>query len=249
MHRRKVLVIHESHTMRRILAKSIESELSDCDVYEATSPGEGIERLHEDAFHVVVCGNEMTDIDGPGVHAAMRSGRTNKTTPFLLVTASPNRDNLDHLHAAGIKHILSMSSGGHELARRIDSVCDPRQSRKHERLVIPGTTAEIHGPTSNFPAETANLGAGGVLCDITYREDFAGLLTAETMTLHFPDNYPVESLTVPVRFLRMSITKWQDQETPRTIRMAWSFRDMSDDTQHQLHEVIATAMRNLDPDW
>lgn len=238
MKRRKVLVIHESHTMRRILARSIEGELGDVDVSEAFTPGEGIEQLHDKKYNVVVCGNEMTDIDGIAVHTAMRSGQRNRNTPFLLMTASPSAGSLKHMQTHGIDHVLPMPVSGKELARQIDSVCDPRDARVHERQAVPDSGAVVHSPSGDIRVNTVNIGAGGVLGDFDYFDDFASVFAADSMTLYFPADYGLAPLTVTVQFLRMSVSEWETPTRPKLMRMAWRFVEISEGERAVLHTAV-----------
>ena len=73
MRRRKVLVIHNSSTIRKVIRRYLLSELTDIDLIEADSAATGNEKFHEMEFDVILCGKEITDMDGLELHEKLRS--------------------------------------------------------------------------------------------------------------------------------------------------------------------------------
>lgn len=238
MRRRTILLVNEWHTMRHLISRFLFSEVPDVVVVEASSPEEGLQLARNESFDIIFTAREMRGMDGVTLARRLRSLEKNFDTPLVLITSDKSPEMCAKLQSQGIEHILGMPFGPKEIASLVNRLCNPIGWRTSERIHIPNTKALIHLGAIDLEADVVNLSLGGILLDAPYRDYFSFLPEAERISLIFAKDYEEDTLTLPVRFLRLGILAWDPEGKPLLVRMAWSFLDLSAEARQTLQRLF-----------
>ena len=225
MQQRVVLVIHTIRVVRTLLKQYILSELHDTQVVSAASAAEGLRKLNEQTFQVVVCGREMAGTDGPGIYHKMKKIIANQNTPFILITSSKIEEELQTLEPQGLYCMHSPFTSA-DLTARINRVCDPRSWRRHARVNVPNTQVLIHLENDTIVAELINISMTGILCEFEYSEEYTDLMRGTHLAVEFApefDGHRLENLWC--NFLRLFVLSWTPHNVPERVRGIWQFID------------------------
>lgn len=253
MPNRSVLVVHESVTLRRIMQRQILSELTDVDVQESPSAADAVVLLDKEPFQLVICGNEIGGMNGVTIYERMAKSGHNRSTPFLLLTSSPTPENLARFNQRGITNVLAVPCKAKDLAGRINALCDPRQWRRHDRIHIPDTSVIIRTDEMCLEGEVLNISRGGLLATLPCPRAVTLLLGPAELDVQFPDECGGAELRSEAIFLRLDVAEWESDTQPKTIRVAWRFRNLPEEEQTLLGEIIDRARDTMhldeyDPD-
>jgi DNA-binding response OmpR family regulator len=238
MHLRNILVVHEAKSIRNMLKTYILSEFNDTSVIEASSAAEGLQRLGEQEYAVIICSKQALGIEGTTLYAKMRNSSLNNDTPFLVSTSTSSEENIKELAKHGIEHYLISPFTPKELRTKIDSVCNPREWRTHERFSIPGTKA-----IANAEASVVNVSINGIACDLAYKKEYTDLMEGRPLTIRFsPELNGIQIKNVWCKFLRSNVLVWGVNcypiYVPELIRVVWQFIDLPDTDRKTLLQVF-----------
>ena len=242
MRMRKILIIHEARTTLSILKTYVISELNDAVVVEASSAAEGIEKLKESEFDVVVCGKTFREMDGISIYKEMCECENNKETPFVIITSSGSDKNIKELTDQGIEHYLISPFTPLELREIINVVCDPRKWRIHDRISVPDTKAVIHLNNDNVEADVINISMSGVLCDLICEKSYNELLNSTHITVNSPDKYDGAQIKILwCKIFRVNVLDWNTvyfpQCIPNHIRVIWQIVQISDEDKKVFENI------------
>ncbi len=96
-----VLVVDDFSTMRRIL-KNILKELGFANISEADNGKNALKELKKNEYGLVLCDWNMPEMSGLELLAAVRGDETLKGTPFVMVTAEAQKENILEAVKAGV---------------------------------------------------------------------------------------------------------------------------------------------------
>jgi sigma-B regulation protein RsbU (phosphoserine phosphatase) len=120
---RRILLVEDSSTMRRMLSMKIQDE-----GYEVFTANDGVEGLAKAAEEphpdLILTDYEMPEMDGAGLCKAVKSDKTLRTIPILLLTTLAEIDNkVAGLEAGGDDYILKPKSPDdfREMFKRIEA--------------------------------------------------------------------------------------------------------------------------------
>ncbi len=244
---RKILIIHESRTLRILLKRYIASDLSEFEVCEAASGEEGIQMLQHEKVEAIISGNKMQSMDGPAIKRIVHELPAHHETPFIVVTSSKKEDELVELLKEGIEHFLISPFTSKELGTKINAVCDPRKWRAQERISVPGTKAILHFGEKSVPAQVVNISQGGILFDLDYSEEHGNLLKNIFISVLFPAEYAsVELLSLRCKFHRLNMLTCDKEHNPEKIRIGLQFVDVSEINLKAIAAIFEQARGELE---
>ena len=96
---RNLLLVHGSGTIRNRLKSYILSELDDIAISEVSSSQEAIQKCREQKFELVLCGKELSDLNGLALFKKIQTPPINKEVAFILVTSTNTTENIKELLA------------------------------------------------------------------------------------------------------------------------------------------------------
>ena len=97
----KVLIVDDFATMRRIL-KNIMKQIGFSDITEADNGKNALKVLKSQQIDLVLCDWNMPEMPGIEVLNAVRADDELKTTPFVMVTAEAQKENILEAVKAGV---------------------------------------------------------------------------------------------------------------------------------------------------
>lgn len=248
MRMRKIIVIHDAKAIRRVLDTYIVSELNDSVVFECSSPVEALKELNEKEYDVIICGKSMKEMDGIDVFKAVCKTQVNEKTPFIIVTSTGSKQNLEEIVNSGIEHFLVSPFIPLELREMINKVCDPRKWRVVDRISIPDTKAIIHSTKGDVAGKMINMSLNGILCEIDCTQPYVDLLTSTHITVQFPlrfENAEIEVLWC--KLFRVHVLDWDTKYYPQCIptrmRVVWQVEKIADEHK-EIFSKINEKLRN-----
>ena len=87
---KKILVVDDEREWLLLLRWQL--ELLGCEIIEASSPSEILERIKNESFDLVLLDFGMPDITGDKICRMIREGERSKNTPVIFVTAYSQAD-------------------------------------------------------------------------------------------------------------------------------------------------------------
>lgn len=246
MRRRQVLIIHDSPMIRKVVKRYMLSEMNDVNPVEVENADLGVERICENEVDLVICGCEMSKLDGVSFHEKMRAESANRETPFLLITSNNKDEHLQELCQRGIENFLIIPFTAGELAEKVNDLCNPRGLRRHERVSVPGTRVVMHMGEIEIEAEVVNFSAGGFLCDLDNTDHLQALMTNPEVTLHIPEECGGGTISAETQFIHLSMLTWKSAKEPGKLRVAWRLKGLTEDAETMLKQAIRSAKSNFE---
>jgi CheY-like chemotaxis protein len=246
----RILVIHDSQTIQRILQGYFITEFSEAAVQTATS-GAALERLTGQTFDLVLCGNEMEALDACALKRVL-AGTRNQATPLLVLVFNPSPSKLRRFSEHGLEHILQPPFSPAELVRVVQSLYNPRAYRTQDRFSIPGNTALLWLAEHDISGVVVNISAGGMLCDHPLPDsggDLGALFRDPLVSLNFPPVMGAAQVVgIRAQVMRLQVTAWINAIQARHVRTAWRFLDMPEPAREGLVQALKQA-KAQQPHW
>jgi len=101
----KVLIVDDFATMRRIL-KNILKQIGFSNITEADDGKTALIELKKEQFDLVLCDWNMPEMSGLELLQKVRSDDGLKDTPFVMVTAEAQKDNILEAVKAGVNNYV-----------------------------------------------------------------------------------------------------------------------------------------------
>ena len=101
----KVLIVDDFATMRRIL-KNIMKQIGFSDITEADNGKNALKALKSDKIDLVLCDWNMPEMAGIDVLNAVRADNDLKDTPFIMVTAEAQKENILEAVKSGVSSYI-----------------------------------------------------------------------------------------------------------------------------------------------
>jgi two-component system chemotaxis response regulator CheY len=101
----KVLIVDDFATMRRIL-KNIMKQLGFTNITEAENGKDALKVLKGGGIGLVLCDWNMPEMPGIDLLNAVRADEQLKTTPFVMVTAEAQKENILEAVKAGVSSYI-----------------------------------------------------------------------------------------------------------------------------------------------
>ena len=100
-----VLIVDDYKSMLRII-RNLLSELGFSNVEEASDGSEALKKMRESKFGLVISDWNMEPMTGLQLLEEVRSDRTLKEVPFIMVTAESKTDNVIAAKKAGVDNYI-----------------------------------------------------------------------------------------------------------------------------------------------
>jgi len=101
----KVLIVDDFATMRRIL-KNIMKQIGFSDITEADNGKNALKVLKSQAIDLVLCDWNMPEMPGIEVLNTVRADDKLKATPFIMVTAEAQKENILEAVKSGVSSYI-----------------------------------------------------------------------------------------------------------------------------------------------
>ena len=122
----RFLVVDDFATMRRII-KNILRQAGYDDIVEADDGTTALPRLQTDHIDFVICDWNMPNMTGLDLLKTIRSDEALKETPFLMVTAEAQKDNIIEAIQAGVSNYVVKPFTPEILKEKIEQILSKRQ--------------------------------------------------------------------------------------------------------------------------
>ncbi len=101
----KVLIVDDFATMRRIL-RNILKQVGFTRICESDDGKNALKELKREKFDLVLCDWNMPEMSGLELLKAVRADTDLKDTPFVMVTAEAQKDNIVEAVKAGVNNYV-----------------------------------------------------------------------------------------------------------------------------------------------
>jgi len=119
----KVLIVDDFATMRRIL-KNILKQIGFSNITEADDGKTALTELKKEQFDLVLCDWNMPEMSGLELLQKVRSDDGLKDTPFVMVTAETQKDNILEAVKAGVNNYVVKPFTAETIGEKLKKVFD-----------------------------------------------------------------------------------------------------------------------------
>ncbi|MBW1614723.1 MAG: chemotaxis response regulator CheY [Deltaproteobacteria bacterium] len=119
----KVLIVDDFATMRRIL-KNILKQIGFSNIAEAENGKTALAELKKEQFDLVLCDWSMPEMSGLELLQKIRSDDELKDTPFVMVTAEAQKDNILEAVKAGVNNYVVKPFTAETIEEKLKKVFD-----------------------------------------------------------------------------------------------------------------------------
>jgi len=119
----KVLIVDDFATMRRIL-KNILKQIGFSNITEADDGKTALIELKKEQFDLVLCDWNMPEMSGLELLKKMKSDDGLKDTPFVMVTAEAQKDNILEAVKAGVNNYVVKPFTAETIGEKLKKVFD-----------------------------------------------------------------------------------------------------------------------------
>jgi len=119
----KVLVVDDFATMRRIL-KNILKQIGFSNIAEADNGKTALAELKKEQFDLILCDWNMPEMSGLELLQKIRSDDELKDTPFVMVTAEAQKDNILEAVKAGVNNYVVKPFTAETIGEKLKKVFD-----------------------------------------------------------------------------------------------------------------------------
>jgi len=119
----KVLIVDDFATMRRIL-KNILKQIGFSNIAEADDGKTALTELKKDKFDLVLCDWNMPGMSGLELLQNVRSDAGLKDTPFIMVTAEAQKENILEAVKAGVNNYVVKPFTAETIGEKLRKVFD-----------------------------------------------------------------------------------------------------------------------------
>jgi len=103
--RMKILVVDDFATMRRII-KNVLKQIGFTNISEAENGNSALKAMKSEKFDLVMCDWNMPEMPGIELLNKVRSDEELKNTPFVMVTAETQKENILQAVKAGVSNYV-----------------------------------------------------------------------------------------------------------------------------------------------
>jgi len=118
----KILVVDDFATMRKII-KNLLGQLGFKNVHEADDGATALAILKKDHFDLIICDWNMPKMSGLELLKTTRGMEDYKKTPFVMVTAEANKNNIVAAIQAGANDYIVKPFNANTLQEKIKKMC------------------------------------------------------------------------------------------------------------------------------
>ncbi|MCP4154752.1 MAG: response regulator [bacterium] len=242
MKKRRILVIHENGVIRSIIKRTLTAELQDVELYPVSSARAGVKDLEKESYDMVICANEMADLNGAEILKIMRGGEKHKKTGFLLLTSKLDKQNRQSFMESGVTEVLKMPFEAGELTRYVETLSIPRDWRRHRRIEIPDIRMLIQQEKKTIPAQVVNISLGGMLSNLMLKDGVPEFSRYYQLFIQFPENYESVAVMAKGYIVRQAALHWLAPPEPESLQVAWCLEPLSNHDNEIIKEMLDKAL-------
>ena len=116
-----ILIVDDFATMRRIL-RNILKEIGFTNMNEAENGRAAFKELKKEKYHLVLCDWNMPEMSGLDLLNQVRSDEDLKDTPFVMVTAEAQKDNILDAVKAGVSNYVVKPFTAETISEKLNKV-------------------------------------------------------------------------------------------------------------------------------
>jgi len=117
----KVLIVDDFATMRRIL-RNILKQIGFNNISEADDGKTALKELKKEKFDLVLCDWNMPEMSGIELLNEVKSDDKLKDTPFVMVTAEAQKDNIVEAVKAGVSNYVVKPFTAETISEKLNKV-------------------------------------------------------------------------------------------------------------------------------
>ncbi len=240
---RKILIVDQSASIRRILRTMILANINDAEISEAENSSSATDFLATDPQHIVLFSWESSSEQWLRFVKQTKADPDNHRLNFILFTSSPDDERFDKARQSGVAHRLITPCSPETLTDLINRACNPALLRHTRRYNVPDSVANLAQGVACLDATIINISMGGMLCEIPLTEelDWTVPLLA-SVTFPAADNgQPVAVANLFSVISSFFVQKRNSDFTPKTIRISMRFLNLPPDAEAKLSSVFSQA--------
>lgn len=240
---RRLLIINESHLLRKIVTSYVQVELADVIIETAWYADDALRTLQEKKFDVILASLDLAPMDGIEIFQRLRrEPGPNSRTPFIIMAAVATPELRDRLRQADITHFVFAPYTADDLARAINDASDPKVNRRHDRCSIEGGRAEIDFGRTAVLMDVLNISRRGMSTEFPYWDDNVIPWRAGSVVVSLPDGDGVARMAgITAVATRIWVIGWESEDVPQTMRAAWKFIQVPDSAADLLGRILERA--------
>ena len=117
----KVLIVDDFATMRRIL-RNILKQIGFSNISEADDGKTALKELKKEKFDLILCDWNMPEMSGLELLNEVKSDDKLKDTPFVMVTAEAQKDNIVAAVKAGVSNYIVKPFTAETISEKLNKV-------------------------------------------------------------------------------------------------------------------------------
>ena len=114
----KILVVEDSPTMRRAIARAVEGEATVIEVADGIEALAAVE-LHGRSIDLIICNMHMPRMNGISLLQSLRSSPESRDIPFVVVTADLSDESIHQARREGASAVIGKPFRSDEMARLV----------------------------------------------------------------------------------------------------------------------------------
>lgn len=231
MTKRRILLIHDSETIRNLVKGFLLSELNDVFVDTAEDREIAEEKIKTETYDVILTNQTFSAISSD------ESFRL-KTILFLKTDSLTKMVELD---AQGITNYITPPITPAKLREKINLVCDPTSLRQHKRFSVPGIVATIHFGDIEVMSEVINISQDGFFCEFDSEDLSLNLFEPLYISFQTPDDFNSLAIdNVQCKLQSVKVVDWTNDHRPAYVQSVWLFIDLDDFKETTLNSILDT---------
>jgi len=240
---RKILIVDQSASIRRILRTMILANINDADVTEAEDSRAATALIATESQHIVLFSWESSNKQWFKFIKQTKSDPDNHRLSFIVFTASPDDERYEMARRAGVGYRLVTPCTPETLTELINQACNPALLRDTRRYNVPHSIATLAQGVASLDATIINISMGGMLCEIPLTDELDWTVPL-LATITFPAGDQGGPLTAANLFSVISsffVQKRNSDYTPKTIRISMRFLNLPPEAETMLNIVFSQA--------
>jgi two-component system chemotaxis response regulator CheY len=114
----KVLIVEDSPTMRQLIAFSLK-RLKNIKIVEASDGVDGLKKLSQDAFNLIITDINMPVMDGLKLVSLIRKDAVYKAVPIFIITTEGGQEDRERAMALGANAYITKPISGPQVLEMV----------------------------------------------------------------------------------------------------------------------------------
>ncbi|MBF0121292.1 MAG: PilZ domain-containing protein [Desulfobacterales bacterium] len=239
---RKLLVYHSNHLVSNVVKRQILSEFNDISIIDASSFEEIAVIFQKEHLDLILIEFNLANISSVNFFKNINSKLPIAQTGTIAIIEKDLKKCVNFLSDNGIGSYLSFPFKTIELKDKVNSVCDARLKRVHDRFNIPNTTTILHCPLEDIEGQLINISKGGMLCEFFYNQQPFNLFITNYVTIKIPaPNGFFEIKKIRCKVSNLNVVTWSSDDRAAYLRIAFTFTKITEQNKSSLEELIEMA--------